>query len=103
MQRTALNLNALKVFCDVVRQRSFSQAARANCVTQSAVSQIIAQLEKRMQVVLIDRSTRPLRLTSAGQRYYEGCKGVLERYEELEAGIRNAGDEISGTVQVAAI
>ena len=103
MQPGALNLNALKVFCDVARHRSFSQAAQTSDVTQSAVSQAIALLEKRLQVQLIDRSTRPLRLTAVGHRYYEGCKALLAQYEELEAGIRNARDEIAGTVQLAAI
>lgn len=103
MQPGALNLNALKVFCDVGRHRSFSLAAHANGVTQSAASQIIAQLEKRMAVQLIDRSTRPLRLTAVGQRYCEGCQAILEQYEELEASTRDASDEIAGTVRVAAI
>jgi DNA-binding transcriptional LysR family regulator len=103
MNRDALSLNALKVFCDVARLRSFSEAAESNHVTQSAVSQLIAHLEKRMDVRLVDRSTRPLRLTDLGRRYYEGCKAILERYEELEAGIKGAQDEIAGTVQVAAI
>ncbi len=103
MQPGALNLNALKLFCDVARHRSFSQAAQANDLTQSAVSQVVAHLEKRMEVQLIDRSTRPLRLTPVGLRYYEGCKAILEQYEELEACIRGARDEIAGKVQVAAI
>src|SRR5438045_644868 len=103
MQSVTLNLGALKVFCDVARHRSCSLAARANSVTQSAVSQIIAQLERRMQVQLIDRSTRPLKLTAVGHRYYQGCKAVLQQYTELEASIREVRDEIATTVQVAAI
>lgn len=98
-----MQLETLKVFCDVARQRSFSQAAQANHITQSAASQMISQLERRMQVQLIDRSTRPLQLTSLGQTYYEGCKAVLDQYAELEASIRSAQTQIAGTVQVAAI
>jgi len=99
-----MQLEALKIYCDVARQRSFSQAALSNDVTQSAVSQIIAQLEKRLGARLIDRSVRPLELTAAGQTYYEGCKELLERYADLEAAIR-AGqpEELAATVQVAAI
>jgi DNA-binding transcriptional LysR family regulator len=103
MQQGAIHLNSMKLFCDVARHRSFSQAAQASSLTQSAVSQAIAHLEKRLCVQLIDRSTRPLRLTPVGHRYYEGCQAILAQYEELEAGIRNTGDEIAGTVQVAAI
>src|SRR5205807_4707452 len=70
---------------------------------QSAASQIVSQLEKRMDVQLIDRSTRPLQLTPLGQTYYEGCKTLLDHYRELEASIQNAQEQIAGTVQVAAI
>jgi DNA-binding transcriptional LysR family regulator len=98
-----MQFESLKVFCDVARQRSFSQAARANEVTQSAASQIVSQLERRMGLQLIDRSTRPLQLTSLGQIYYEGCKTLLEQYMELEASLRAAHAQIAGTLQVAAI
>jgi DNA-binding transcriptional LysR family regulator len=74
-------------------------------MTQSAVSQIISNLEERVGVQLIDRSTRPLQLTPLGQRYYEGCKPLLEQYAELEASIRSAQAEAAAVavVQVAAI
>lgn len=105
-----MNIAALKIFCDVVRCRNFSEAARLRGCTQSAVSQIVAQMEKQMQVQLVDRSTRPLQPTPLGQCYYDGCKALVgkydelaDRYEELEAGIRNSHVEIGGTVTVAAI
>ncbi len=98
-----MQLESLKIYCDVARCRSFSLAAQESGITQSAVSQIVSQLEKRMRVQLIDRSTRPLQLTSLGLSYYEGCKSILEQYGELEAGIRSAKIEISGTATVAAI
>lgn len=98
-----MHFGALKVFCDVARHRSFSQAGQANDITQSAVSQIVLQLEKRMQVQLVDRSTRPLQLTAPGRTFYEGCEALLESYRELEASIRSKQDDIAGTVQVAAI
>ncbi len=93
----------LRVFCDVVRHRSISQAASANKVSQSAASQIVLQLEKWLGVQLIDRSTRPLQPTSAGQAYFEGCRDLIEGYLELEASIRRAQTDIADTVQVAAI
>jgi len=94
---------ALKVFCDVARLRSFSQAALANGVTQSAASQIVSQLEHRMGVQLIDRSTRPLQLTPVGQTFFDGCKALMQQYIELESQIRTSKVEITGSVQVAAI
>ena len=77
-----MQFEALQVFCDIVRCRSFSQAAATQQppLTQSAVSQIVHQLEKRLGVQLINRSTRPLQLTPLGQAYYQGCKELVERY-----------------------
>src|SRR5262245_7782950 len=98
-----MQVEALKVFCDIVRCRSFSQAARENNRTQSAASQIVRELEERLDAQLIDRSTRPLQLTPIGQTYYEGVKGLVEQYLELEATIRQAQAEVAATVQVAAI
>jgi DNA-binding transcriptional LysR family regulator len=99
-----MQLEALQVFCDVARCRSFSQAAAANHLSQSAASQIVHQLEKRLGGVrLIDRSTRPLQLTPLGQAYYEGCKALVEQYLELEASIKQARPQATATVQVAAI
>src|SRR6266446_4463483 len=103
LETLKVSFEALKVFCDVARHRSFSQAAATNEVTQSAASQIVLQLERRMGVQLIDRSTRPLQLTALGRVYYEGCKPLVEQYLELEASVRQAETEIAATVQVAAI
>jgi DNA-binding transcriptional LysR family regulator len=98
-----MQFEALKVFCDVIRNQSFSQAALENQVTQSAVSQIVSQLEKRLGVVLINRPGRPLTPTREGQVYYEGCKKLVEQYMELEASIRNVPPELPVIVRVAAI
>jgi DNA-binding transcriptional LysR family regulator len=98
-----MQFESLKVFCDVVRQRSFSHAARINHVTQSAASQIVSQLERRLGVQLIDRSTRPLQTTPVGRIYFEGCRELVEKYAELEATIRNAKNELDALVQVVAI
>jgi DNA-binding transcriptional LysR family regulator len=91
------------VFCDIARCHSFSQAAQENDLTQSAASQIVRQLEDRLGVQLIDRSTRPLQVTPLGQAYYEGCKTLCDQYTELEASIRQAQCELASVVQVAAI
>src|SRR5947209_7989604 len=98
-----MKFEAIKVFCDVARHRSFSQAAAANDLSQSADSQIVLQLERRLEVQLIDRSTRPLQLTELGKMYYDGCKTMLDQYLELEASIKKAQAEIAAHVRVAAI
>lgn len=98
-----MQVEALKIFCDVARCRSFSQAALENDRTQSAVSQIVLQLEERLGVQLVNRSTRPLELTELGRRYYDGCRRLVEQFFELEASIRDAQALVEANVAVAAI
>jgi DNA-binding transcriptional LysR family regulator len=99
----AVHLKSLKVFCDVVRQRSFSRAADENAISQSAASQVVLQLEEGLGVRLIDRSKRPFVLTPEGEVYYEGCRGVVERYFALEDKVRTLHQEVAGCVRVASI
>jgi DNA-binding transcriptional LysR family regulator len=98
-----MQLESLKVFCDVGRLASFSRAAAENHLSQSAASQIVHQLEKQLGAQLIDRSERPLKLTAVGRAFAEGCKAILERYADLEASVRDAADQLASTVRVAAI
>ncbi len=98
-----MHLRSLKVFCDVVARRSFSRAADENDISQSGASQLVHQLEERLEVKLIDRSKRPFVLTPEGQTYYNGCRQVVRRYFELEQEVRTLHEEVSGRVIVASI
>jgi DNA-binding transcriptional LysR family regulator len=100
-----MQLEALKIFCDVVRTASFSRGAEANGISQSSASHVVHELEKRLGVKLIDRSKRPLVLTAPGRVYFEGCRELVGRYTELEGRVRafNAEQDVAGTVRVAAI
>lgn len=100
-----MQLETLKIFCDVARWSSFSRGAAENGISQSSASQAVHQLETRLGVKLIDRSKRPLVLTPRGKVYYEGCRELVERFEDLENRVRSMADEprIVGTVGVAAI
>src|SRR3954454_2954578 len=100
-----MHLEALKIFCDVVRWASFSRGAAENNVSQSSASQAVHQLEVRLGVKLIDRSKRPLVLTPHGKIYYEGCKNLVGRYFEVESRVKTLDDarNIVGTVWVASI
>jgi DNA-binding transcriptional LysR family regulator len=98
-----MQLEAIKVFCDLASMRSFSKAAAANGKSQPAVSRIVQELEDRLKGQLIDRSRRPLQLTPLGEAYYEGCKRLLEQYLELEASLLRAPPTLAVTVRVAAI
>ena len=96
---------SLKIFCDVVRWSNFSKGAEENGISQSTASQAVHQLELRLGVKLIDRSKRPLLLTPHGKIYYEGCKDLVGRYQELENRVKALEDDqnVVGTVRVASI
>jgi len=93
----------MKLFRDIAQTRSFSRGASMNGVSQSAASQHIQDLEKEFGVALMDRSTRPLVVTQAGQIYGEFCRDVLRRKEEFEAALDRLKQEVEGRVRVAAI
>lgn len=99
----SVQLKSLKIFCDVVRQRSFSRAADENDISQSGASQVVHQLEEGLGVRLIDRSKRPFVLTPEGEVYYEGCRTIVERYLALEDKVRTLHQEVVGRVRVASI
>ena len=98
-----MNLDTLKLYCDIARLRSFSQGAALNRVSQSAASQAIQQLESDLEVILIDRSKRPFMLTPEGQRFYEGSLALLEGFERLRASVASSRTQVVGVVRVAAI
>ena len=96
-------MQALRLFREVARYHSFSRAAATLGMTQSAVSQRIVQLEKRLGITLIDRSVRPLALTEAGRIYQEGCCDILNRQDALERRIVRLQSKVAGEVRVDAI
>ncbi len=98
-----MDLYGLKIFCDTVGLHSFSLAAARNDVTQSAVSQVIRQIETDVGCDLIDRSTRPFQLTAAGLKFYEGCQHVLDEFQVLRTSLVAADTRVAGVVRVAAI
>ena len=98
-----MHLRALEIFCDVAQLRSFSKAAAARDVTQSAASQAVQHLEEALGVELIDRSTRPLSLTAAGTNYYRGLKEILAQYHRLEEQVITSGRGLQGPLHIAAI
>jgi DNA-binding transcriptional LysR family regulator len=98
-----MHLEALSIFCDVVRYQSFSRGASANSVSQSAASQAVRQIEKRLGAQLIDRSKRPWQLTPEGQVFFKGSQEIIERYRELEDAVRRRQQPSGYTVRLALI
>jgi len=98
-----MNIETLRIFCDVVLHQSFSRGAAVNDVSQSAATQSVHRLERHFGVRLVDRGKRPFVLTPEGQACYEGFREVLEAYDAADARVRSLRKEISGMVRVATI
>jgi DNA-binding transcriptional LysR family regulator len=98
-----MNIETLRIFCDVVQHQSFSRGAKINDVSQSAATQSVHRVEQHFGIQLVDRTKRPFVLTPEGQATYEGFREVIELYDSVEARVRSLRMEIGGLVRVAAI
>jgi len=98
-----MQIESLKVFCDLTETESFTKAAQINHITQSAVSQQISSLERQFKSLLIERSKKKFRLTQEGRVLYEASKQIVQTYESLHGRLQELKDIISGTVRVATI
>jgi DNA-binding transcriptional LysR family regulator len=98
-----MQIESLKVFCDLADTQSFTKAAEINSVTQSAVSQQISSLERIFKSLLIERSKKQFRLTREGEVLYDYSKQILQTYASLDNRLQELKDIISGTIRVATI
>jgi len=98
-----MQIESLKVFCDLAETESFTKAAQINGVTQSAVSQQISALERAFKALLIERSKKKFRLTREGELLYEYSRQIIGTYDALHSRIEELRDTISGTIRVATI
>jgi LysR family transcriptional regulator, transcriptional activator of the cysJI operon len=98
-----MQIESLKVFCDLAETESFTRAAQINNITQSAVSQQISSLERQFKSLLIERSKKKFRLTREGQVLYEYSKQIIQTYDSLHSRLQEIKDIISGTIRVATI
>ena len=98
-----MHLETLRLYCDVVRLRSFSKGAEQSFVSQSAASQAVQQLEAQVGAVLIDRTRRPFAVTPEGRSLYEACRAMLEAWDRAKSDVAAVKARVDGTVRVAAI
>ena len=98
-----MQIETLKVFCDLSESESFTKTAQLNEVTQSAVSQQISALERLFNALLIERSKKRFRLTREGQVLYDTSKDILRTYEEMGAKLHELKEVVSGALRVATI
>jgi len=95
-------LLAMTAFVRVVEAGSFSAAARVLGVGQPAVSKTVAQLEDKLKVRLLLRSTHALTPTEAGMRFFERARVAIQEAEEAELAARGAGAGLAGRLRVSA-
>ena len=98
-----MQIESLKVFCDLTETGNFTKAANINGVTQSAVSQQIGSLERHFNVRLIERSKKKFGLTREGQALYDASKQIVQAYESLQHQIQEIRNIVSGTIRIGTI
>jgi len=99
----AVSVLEYKLFKEIASTRSLSRSAAYCGVSQSAASQHVQDVERRLGVELLDRSKRPVELTPAGKLYAKLCRDVLRSEEEFGLAIQGLKGEVAGVVRVASI
>ncbi|MFZ9322963.1 MAG: LysR family transcriptional regulator [Hylemonella sp.] len=94
-------LLAMNVFARVVETGSFSKAAREFSVTQPTVTKMVAAVEERLKVRLLNRNTRGVSLTESGALYYEKCKTIVREAEEAENIVQLRQTQAHGLLRIS--
>src|SRR3954465_8183079 len=97
-----MELRQVRYFEAVARHLHFTRAAQELYVAQPALSQQIQRLEEELGVVLLERTTRWVRLTDAGEIYLEFSRRVLGEVDDLTARLHDMSEAITGLVDLAA-
>jgi len=98
--RPALDFNTLKVFIAVVEKESFVGASKILEMPTSNVSRCISQLEEKLDLQLIERSTRHMKITQAGQLLYTRAKPLLEALEQTETELTSRQMQLKGPLRI---
>jgi DNA-binding transcriptional LysR family regulator len=95
-------LQAMRIFLRVAENNSFSRAAASLDLSNAAVTRYMSLLEAHLNTRLVNRTTRSLSLTEAGQLYARGCKQVLELVDSIESAVESGVGETRGTLKLVA-
>jgi len=98
-----MHIETLKIFCDLADLQSFSKTAEKHLLSQSAISQQLAQLELVHKCQLINRKKRPIELTQAGRVFYQASKDILDRREQLQSEMSTLKSSAGSRINIAAI
>ncbi len=94
--------NSMQVFCRIVELGTFSAVAHEMKLSTMMISKHMSQLEASLGVVLLNRTTRSLNLTGAGEAFYNRSKQLLEDLAELETSTTQLGERIKGQIKISA-
>lgn len=95
-------IDALRLFCSVAELGSFTKAAEREAMTPGAASKQITALETRLQARLLERTTRSVRLTDAGEALLDRVRPWLNEYDALEQGVADARSAPAGVLRISA-
>ncbi len=98
-----MHIENFKIFADLVQTKSFSQAAKINGITQSAVSQQLRAMENHFKILIVDRSQKQFKLTNEGKKLHESSNEILNLYERLNCELQEMKKVISGNIRVSTI
>ncbi len=93
---------AMRAFTTVVSEGNFVKAANKLDLSPQLVSKYVAQLEDSLKIRLLNRTTRRVHLTEAGQAYFDRCHQVLLDIDDMENALTNLQSQVSGTLRVSA-
>lgn len=96
------DLNDMMVFLAVVETGSFTLAADRLAIPKANVSRKVSRLEQKLNVTLLERSTRSQHLTEAGSRYLMHCKRIHEEIELATASVSEILHSLKGTLKIGA-
>jgi DNA-binding transcriptional LysR family regulator len=96
-----MQLGSIELFCLAAELSSFTAAANTAGVTPAAVSRSIARLEERLGVRLFVRTTRQIRLTDGGKRYFEECRSALQQLMEAERAVTGGQAAPAGPLRIS--
>jgi LysR family transcriptional regulator, transcriptional activator of the cysJI operon len=98
-----MQIETLKIFCDLVETASFSKAAELNTITQSAVSQQIRAIEQKFKIALIERANKNFSVTPEGRAFLQASREILRIYDGLSDRLTQLQKVVSGSLRIATV
>ena len=98
-----MQIETLKVFCDIVETGSFSESGKRNSITQSAVSQQIRSLEKRFGVAFFERGKKNFAMTAEGEVFEAAAREMLEIFDSIESRLQEIKDVVEGMLRISTV